>query len=102
VWRFQATTVSRWLVMPMAATLSAPTWPITSSIVVFTTSQISRASCSTQPGSGKCWVNSRYDATTGRPAAMPPRCTALVRTPVVPASMATTQRADGSALTRPR
>ena len=24
------------------------------------------ASCSTQPGRGKCWVNSRYAATTGR------------------------------------
>ena len=64
--RSQATTVSRWLVIPMAATEPAPTWSTTSCSVARAASQISSASCSTQPGRGKCWVNSRYDATLGR------------------------------------
>ncbi len=51
-------------------------------------SQISTASCSTSPGSGKCWVNSRYDDTASRSA---PGNTARLRTPVVPASMAITK-----------
>ena len=51
----QITVVSRWLVMPMAATSAAVTPSLlialrdTSSVV----SQISMASCSTQPGLGK-------------------------------------------------
>ena len=38
---------------------SAPTCSTTSSSVALTASQISAASCSTQPGRGKCCVNSR-------------------------------------------
>jgi hypothetical protein len=81
-----ATTVSRWLVMPIATTPSRPARPITSTSVARTASQISRGSCSTQPGRGKCWVNSRYADTDGRPSAN----TARLRIPVVPASIATT------------
>ncbi len=84
--RSQATTVSRWLVMPIAATCSAPTLSTTSSSVVITAVQISAASCSTQPGWGYHCVNSRYAATGGRSSAN----TARLRTPVVPASMAIT------------
>ena len=50
------------------------------------TAQISSASCSTQPGWGKCWVNSSY----ARPTGIPSRSMAKARTPVVPASIATT------------
>ncbi len=55
--RFQTTVVSRWSVMPMAATgwsNSAVTW----ASVAATASQISPASCSTQPGWGKYCGNS--------------------------------------------
>jgi len=55
--RFHATTVSRWFVMPMAA--GVPWLATTSAKVTRTAFQISTASCSTHPGSGKCWVNSR-------------------------------------------
>ena len=51
--RFQATTVSRWLAMPIAATESLPT--CADDIVERrqrATAQISSASCSTQPGCG--------------------------------------------------
>ena len=57
--RSQATTVSRWLVMPMAATGSSQAAPRPRAASPATASQISSASCSTQPGRGKCWVNSR-------------------------------------------
>ncbi len=90
--RFHATTVSRWLVMPIAAIDSRPTRSTTSPSVARTASQISTASCSTQPGRGKCWVNSRYAATAGRPSAK----TARLRMPVVPASIATTQVGTGT------
>ena len=83
--RSHATTVSRWSVMPMAA-MGSVRWPASSASVVRTASQISLASCSTHPGLGKCWVNSRY----ANPAAVPSSRTANERTPVVPASMAST------------
>ncbi len=57
----QATTVSRWLVTPMAATAcprpttSAPTMPSTVSM----DPQISLGSCSTHPGRGRCWASRR-------------------------------------------
>src|SRR5947207_1248260 len=51
-----------------------------------TVCQISLASCSTHPGCGKYCGNSRYDHPTGCPSSS----TAKARTPVVPASMATT------------
>ena len=56
----QATTVSRWLVIPIASR-SAPWIPASTIACTATrrvTSQISAASCSTQPGRGKCCSNS--------------------------------------------
>jgi hypothetical protein len=67
--RSHATTVSRWFVIPMPAS-ERPSIPAESSASFATarvTSQISLASCSTQPGRGKCWRNSRYARPTGRP-----------------------------------
>ena len=64
-----------------------PTWSTTSPNVARPASQISTASCSTHPGRGKCWVNSRYDET---PARRPSSGTVRLRIPVVPASMAMT------------
>ena len=86
--RSHATTVSRWFVIPMAATFDGSTRSRTSMSVPRTASQISAASCSTQPGCGKCCVNSRYAATVAGPLD-PSIGTARDRTPVVPASMAT-------------
>ena len=52
--RSKATRVSRWLVMPMAATVwpASPRRPPTSAKVARTASQISAGSCSTHPGRG--------------------------------------------------
>ena len=52
--RSQATTVSRWLVIPMARASrpASASRPATSSRVARTVAQISPASCSTQPGRG--------------------------------------------------
>ena len=83
--RLQATTVSRWLVTPIAAG-GASSPPATSPSVDCTASQISAASCSTRPGIGKYWGNSRWAEATTRPEAS----NAMVRTLVVPASMAST------------
>ncbi len=54
VCRFQTTVVSRWFVMPMAATSSggAPTWAIASVETASWDAQISIGLCSTQPGCG--------------------------------------------------
>ena len=59
--RSKATRVSRWLVMPRAATVSSDSArrAPTSERVDRTAPQISAGSCSTQPGRGKCWVSSR-------------------------------------------
>ena len=56
----QATTVSRWFVIPIPARSPpvAPAFPIASEATRRVTLQISFASCSTQPGRGKCWRNS--------------------------------------------
>ena len=56
----QTTTVSRWLVIPIPAISAAPTPApaIAACAAANCVSQISAASCSTQPGLGKCWVNS--------------------------------------------
>ena len=56
----QTTVVSRWLVMPMAAISSgwAPSEATASIITPDSVAQISIGSCSTQPGCGKCCVNS--------------------------------------------
>jgi hypothetical protein len=52
--RSHTTTVSRWLVMPIAAIPAAPTLlvSIASRAVATTSRQISSGSCSTQPGLG--------------------------------------------------
>jgi hypothetical protein len=97
--RSQATMVSRWSVMPRPATASpasrtaAPTSPSTST----TASQIWPASCSTHPGRGKCWGNSRYAEAVGSPR----RSKAMARTPVVPASTAITTAMVGGAYAPP-
>ena len=83
--RSHTTAVSRWLVMPIAATGRSSS-ARRSAIVACTASQISTGSCSTHPGSGKCCVNSRYF----HPHGVPESSTANARTPVVPASMAMT------------
>ena len=60
VYLSHTTVVSLWLVMPMAA-ISAALAPILASACRATAScvsKISSASCSTQPGCGKIWVNS--------------------------------------------
>src|SRR6478752_7606395 len=83
--RSHTTVVSRWLVMPIAATASpASSQARTTSVSVATVAaQISSGSCSTQPGWGKYWGNSRYALRTTELASS----IAKVRTPVVPASM---------------
>ena len=67
--RFQTSVVSRWLVMPMAATSAAPILALFSAscAVASWLAQISRGSCSTQPGWGKIWRNSRCAMLTMRP-----------------------------------
>src|SRR5687767_12774540 len=74
--------------MPMAATVvpSRSSVSRTSPRVVTVASRMSSGSCSTHPGWGKCWGNSRYDQARGCPCSS----TANDRTPVVPASIATT------------
>jgi hypothetical protein len=54
----QATTVSRWFVMPMPFSSGEPASSIACFATRSVTSQISFASCSTQPGFGKCCSNS--------------------------------------------
>src|SRR5690606_37966779 len=82
----QTMVVSRWLVMPMAHTSSAfrpllaRAWRHTSRVL----SQISSASCSTQPSLGKYCLNSRWALASGRPWALK----TMARELVVPWSMA--------------
>ena len=54
VCRSQTTVVSRWLVIPMAATSSGdtPAWARASVSTEYWLDQISMGSCSTQPGLG--------------------------------------------------
>ena len=61
--------------MPIAATVSpaASSSAATSPSVSSVTRQMSSASCSTQPGCGKCCGNSRYERARGRPVARRPR-----------------------------
>jgi hypothetical protein len=58
--RSHTTVVSRWLVMPMAATspAAAPIFKSASWATPIWLAQISMGSCSTHPGWGKIWVNS--------------------------------------------
>ena len=59
--RSQATAVSRWLVIPIAAIVSARSRQLRVQLGEgrLDEVQISAASCSTRPGAGKCWVSSR-------------------------------------------
>lgn len=89
--KFHASVVSRWFVMPTAATGRPPVDPspsnsTSSASVSHVASQISFASCSTHPGSPRCCANRRYENATS----LPRSSTAIDRTPVVPASIATT------------
>ena len=80
--RSHTSAVSRWLVMPMAAT-SAPAAPAFASAprpARSWLSQISSGSCSTQPGFGKCWVNSCWSTA----ATAPSRSKRMAREEVVP------------------
>ena len=78
--------VSRWFVMPMAAisAADAPTLFMADSATPSWVVQISLASCSTQPGFGKYWVNS-FCATLH---ISPARLNRMQRLEVVPASSA--------------
>src|SRR6185369_9397410 len=69
--RFQTTVVSRWLVMPIAAMppAASPAFAIASRAVASCELQISFGSCSTQPGCGKIWRNSRCASATIWPRA---------------------------------
>ena len=80
--------VSRWLVMPMAAISAAvafrffmASWATSSWV-----DQISSASCSTQPGLGKNWVNSFWATLHISPRSL----NRMQRLLVVPASSAIT------------
>ena len=78
--------VSRWLAMPMAA-MSAADAPMAFMAESATPSwvvQISLASCSTQPGLGKYWVNSFWATLHMRPCLS----NRMQRLEVVPASSA--------------
>ncbi len=59
--RSQTTVVSRWFVIPIAATAcpAASAAAAASANVARVASRMSSGSCSTQPGRGKCWGNSR-------------------------------------------
>ncbi len=63
----QTHTVSRWLAIPTATSSPARTSASSSAspATAWVTCHISFASCSTQPGFGKCWANSRYALPTG-------------------------------------
>ncbi len=88
VWRSQMTVVSRWLVIPIAATSPASmperarAAPITSRVRC----QISRASCSTQPARGCIWRCSRWSTATMDAS----RSNRIRRVLVVPWSIAAT------------
>ena len=86
--RSQSSVVSRWLVMPMACRSDgfADAWRRARPMTLSVAAQMSSRSCSTQPGLGKIWRNSRL--------ALPlterrwSRTSAV--TPVVPSSIART------------
>ena len=72
VCRSQTMVVSRWLVMPTAIrSLSGTPLERTASRATSRwVLRISFASCSTQPGCGKIWRNSRCATDTGAPASL--------------------------------
>jgi hypothetical protein len=67
--RSHTTVVSRWLAMPIAAIwlASIPPRERARGTTFSTFRQISMASCSTQPGRGKCWACSRWSTETSCP-----------------------------------
>jgi hypothetical protein len=70
LWRSHTIVVSRWLVMPIAMTSARPTFALRSASRATSrcVAKISRGSCSTQPGCGKIWRNSRCAMATAPPA----------------------------------
>ncbi len=80
--RSQITVVSRWLVMPMAATCAAvtPAFAMAARTVATTPAQISSGSCSTCPSAGKYWVNSCCAVASGAN----PASNTIARDDVVP------------------
>ena len=66
----QTIVVSLWLVIPIAAMSSFPNLraETASCATPIWLDQISIGSCSTQPGLGKCWVNSFWATDTALPA----------------------------------
>ena len=80
--RSHITTVSRWFVIPTAWTCAGatPARPSASAATPTCDAQISCGSCSTQPGFGKCWVNSFCAIAFGRPS----RSNRIARELVVP------------------
>ena len=70
--RSQMTVVSRWLVMPIAATSDGVTRACSSTARAVSRweRQMSCGSCSTHPGLGKCWGNSCWATETGLPASL--------------------------------
>ncbi len=78
--------VSRWLVIPTAATSAADTRALRSAPRATSSCelQMSSGSCSTQPGRGKCCGNSRWSKATTRPS----RSNTIARELVVPWSRA--------------
>ena len=65
--RSQTIVVSRWLVIPTPMRSFNGVFRMASRAVARCVSRISFASCSTQPGCGKIWRNSRCATDTGRP-----------------------------------
>ena len=87
--RSHSSVVSRWLVMPMPATrrASPPACSNASRSVASAPCQMSSASCSTQPGAGKCCGSSTCAVPRGASAASK----AMVRVLVVPWSSASSR-----------
>ncbi|UTH93791.1 hypothetical protein SRIMHP_06615 [Streptomyces rimosus subsp. rimosus] len=86
--RSHSTVVSRWLVMPSAASWSArsPALASAPATTACTFAQISSASCSTQPGLGKICRCSRWSTATTAPSWLK----TMQRLEVVPWSIAAT------------
>ena len=78
--RSHTTVVSLWLVMPIAAmsAIVSPADATASRAVAIWDDRISSGSCSTQPGCGKCCVNSCWAMASTRPAASKTRLRLLV------------------------
>ena len=88
--RSHTTIVSRWFVMPIAAMSEAARFEAASASFMHAASavQISSASCSTQPGFGKCCANSRCPVPISLAAPSGSIANTIPRTLVVPQSSA--------------